>query len=322
LRVLELGWNEISRIENGAFRGTSLEMLDLYNNWLTEFTPGIFEGATSLEYLDMSFNRLTWLPPNAFSSLTNLRDLILSSNPIEGNIHPTTFRGLTNLVSLGLSRTRTRVLSPAWFTDLTNLQELYLNNNILREINSTDIAPILSTIRSLYMGYNYITMMDQLLLMDEVTPNLEYLVLSGNLCVDDDFLNVQTSRWRIFEALMTCSNNFYEAPWLSCNYATSDDSYTCQVNILNPRGFNFDQIEGEHLAGRNASDVTALVGVYQNTRIIPPVVCQTFTNLRSIMMWYSGVEELTADSLRDCRNLEVLDLQLNSIWRIEPSSFL
>jgi Leucine-rich repeat (LRR) protein len=321
LRVLELGYNEISRVENGAFRGTSLDLVDLYNNWLSEFTPGIFEGATTLTYVDMSFNRLRSIPENAFSSLTNLRHLILSSNPIEENLPPSALRGLSNLLSLGMSRTITRVLNPGWFTDLTSLQELYFNNNLLREINSTVFAPVLPTLQFAYFGNNYINMIDQLLLMEDSTPNLEYLRLSGNLCVDEDFLNLGESRWRIFEALMPCSNNFYETPWLACDYVAGDD-YTCQISVQNPRGINFDTIDGQHLAGRNATDVTALVGIYQSTVVVPPIICRTFTNLRTILMWYSGLQEIQADTLRDCRNLEVLDLQLNWIWRIDPSSFI
>lgn len=323
LRVLELGYNEISRIEAGAFRGTSLDMLDLYNNWLSDFTPGIFDGvASTLTYLDMSFNNLAGIPENAFSSLTNLLHLTLSSNPIEENLPPSALSGLTNLLSLGLSRTITRNLNPGWFTDLRSLQELYLNNNLIREINSTVLTPILPTLRAAYFNYNLINLIDQLFLMDETTPNLEYLLLRGNLCVDEDFLNVQTARWRIFEALMVCSNNFYDEPWLSCNYATNDDNYICQISIHNPRGLNFDGVDGQHIAGRNASDVTDIFGFYQNTMLIPPIVCQTFENLRVIRMWNSGIEELRAESLRECRNLEVLDLQLNWLWRIEPSSFL
>lgn len=322
LRLLELGYNQISTIENGAFRGTSLDMLDLYNNRITDFTPSIFEGVTNLTYVDLSFNWLTGIPENAFSSLTNLRDLTIASNQLNDNIPPSAFAGLRNLRTLGLSRTSTRVLNQGWFTDLTSLEEVYLNNNILREINSTVFAPIMPTIRSIYLNYNFITMIDQVLLLDDSTPNLEYLMLRGNLCTDEDFLNVQTSRWRIFEALMTCSNNFYEQPWLSCSYSSSDDDYICQISILNPRGFNFDQIDGQHLQGRNASDVTDILGLFQSTRNIPPVLCQTFTNLRTIRMWYSGVEEINADSLRECRNLEMLDLQMNWIWRIDSGSFL
>lgn len=323
LRVLEVGYNEISRIDAGAFRGTSLEMLDLYNNWISDFTPGIFDGVTSsLTYLDMSFNRLRAIPENAFSSITSLLHLTLGSNPIEGNLPPSALRGLTNLLSLSLSRTSTRVLNSEWFTDLRSLQELYLNNNLIREFDSEVFAPIMPTIRALYLNYNLVNLIDQVFLMDDSTPNLEYLLLRGNLCVDEDFLNVQTSRWRIFEALMTCTNNFYEEPWLSCNYAANPESYVCQISIHNPRGLSFDQIDGQHVEGRNASEVSDIVGFYQNTMLIPPIVCQTFTNLRAIRMWNSGIEELRADSLRECRNLELLDLQLNWIWRIEPSAFL
>lgn len=344
LRILDLANNEISFIHQSSFRNTSIELLELAFNHLTTYNQVWCDDISeTITYLDLSFNRIATLPDSTFTDLLRLETLNLVSNPDIENIPGNAFTGLTQLTTLGLSRTNIRELIPSWFTDLGNLNTLYLQNNHIqvlpqsifanltnvqdlflygnqiREINRNSWSSGLANLRRIYLGDNRINFFDQQFLIDAV--NLEYLLLSNNLCIDEDFLNVQQSYWRLFEELRQCTDNFYSEPWLSCNYIEDQNGYTCQVSIQNPRGLNFDAIEGEHVADRNFDDVTDLFGLYQNTMIIPPIICESFTNLREIFLWWSNLEVIDEETLGGCVNLVELNLQFNWISEIPDFTF-
>lgn len=343
LRTLDLSNNEISFIHQSAFRNTSIEQLQLSFNRLPTYNQVWCDDIKeTITYLDLSFNQIVNLPNATFSDLQQLTTLMLASNPIS-NIPGDAFNGLTRLTDLGLSRTNIREMNVNWFTSLNALTDLYMIHNEIRvlppavfqplnsltrlsiygnqirEVNRNSWGTGLANLEAIYLSDNMINFFDQQFLMD--ASSLDFLLLSGNLCVNEDFFNVQRTMWRVYEELRTCSDNFNLDPWLSCNYAADPTSYVCTMSVQNPRGVNFDLIEGNHVAGRNASDVTDVFGFYQNTMTIPPVVCETFTNLRSIYLWYSNVEEINEDSLRACVNLVELNLQFNWIREVPDFTF-
>ena len=79
LQILHISENSITDISPDAFEGfTALSEVHFYNNGLT--TLPIFQSGT-LQYFDIRANNLTYITPMAFDSLNNLRVLLISYNP-------------------------------------------------------------------------------------------------------------------------------------------------------------------------------------------------------------------------------------------------
>ena len=276
-------------------------------------------------------------------NLRELRELIFNYNTLTSGVADTAFDGLNNLESLSLSRTRITSISPGWFStlsslrafyavgneitelvngtfnSLTNLRELYLNGNRIRVIPSGAFGPSARNLRTFYISDNRINNIDPYWLND--AENLEYLLLAGNLCTDQDFLNVPSMRWRIFEELQPCIDNYMLPPWVQCRYEMFGD-YTCTLMTHNPNGINdFSEVFGQHLTGQGNSDVTQVSAFFSNTRIIPTILCQQFSNLRIIAIRNSNLEDLSEESFTHCALLEVLSLHDNWIETIADFTF-
>ncbi|XP_057652892.1 toll-like receptor 7 [Diorhabda carinulata] len=104
LKILRIGYNDISLIPNGLFVNmTELTYLDLSNNKLLKLQYGIFDNLFNLKYLDLSYNKLKSLK-RYFYSLHQLDTLKINNNEIVyTHSNP--------------------------FSDLPNLRNIYLNNN-------------------------------------------------------------------------------------------------------------------------------------------------------------------------------------------------
>ncbi|KAG5666389.1 hypothetical protein PVAND_014418 [Polypedilum vanderplanki] len=345
LEILDFGSNQINEIDNNAFTGTSIQFMELSYNNLTEVNAAWFTPiASSLIFLDLMNNRIREIGNAAFSPLTGLTNLLLAYNNIE-SIHPGAFNGLSNLLDLSLSTTTITELIPEWFSTLislrtfsatnnritslpdglftsnTNLAELYLYSNRIREIHSNAFGTATSrNLRTVYLTNNFVNNIDPVWIND--AENLQYLLLSGNLCTNRDFFNVQDIRWRIFEELMQCIDNLLLDPWINCNYNMQGDQYSCTLSTHNPNGFNdFTEIEGDHLPDRANADVVSVTALYQNTRIIPSILCQSFPNLRSMLFMMSNLEDLMEESFTNCANLEILYFHNNRINGIPDFTF-
>ncbi|ELU09675.1 hypothetical protein CAPTEDRAFT_208329 [Capitella teleta] len=81
LNHVNLDKNRIVYIENGCFRGTSLNFIYLSSNQLTAI-PDFHEVSTTLTNLGLKANKITEITANEISYLTKLERLYLSSNPI------------------------------------------------------------------------------------------------------------------------------------------------------------------------------------------------------------------------------------------------
>ena len=111
---------------------------------------------------------------------------------------------------------------------------------------------------------------------------------------------------------------------ISCNYRQVAPTYpyTCDLTLVNPGGLdNFDRIQGEHLAGRNDSDVLLVSGYNQNSRIVPSVICRQFPNLRDLNLLSSNIVNINEAAFADCRNLEHVMLSFNEIAEVPDNTF-
>jgi Leucine-rich repeat (LRR) protein len=135
---LDLGENQLSSIESGAFSGLGLGYLRLNNNQLTSIESGDFNGLY-LHELGLVGNQLSSIESGAFSGLTDLGYLWLSSNQIS-SIESGTFSGLTDLVWLELQSNQISSIEPGDFSGLTNLGWLDLHSNQISSIESGDFS--------------------------------------------------------------------------------------------------------------------------------------------------------------------------------------
>ncbi|CEF60733.1 Leucine-rich repeat and Leucine-rich repeat, typical subtype-containing protein [Strongyloides ratti] len=102
LHQLYLGENEIIDIENGSFTNSSLVILILESNKLTNIKADMFEGATKLQQLSLKNNKINNIESNAFQTTPSLVMIDLSRNKLI-DIPPTTFLNQNNILLLDLS---------------------------------------------------------------------------------------------------------------------------------------------------------------------------------------------------------------------------
>ncbi|XP_070495732.1 leucine-rich repeat-containing protein 15-like [Chironomus tepperi] len=222
-------FNQISQIHANAFVGTAIEFLDFGNNLLTAVNPQWFVPISStLRSLDFFNNFISQVPDGIFSTLARLEFLMIGMNGVQLGNNP--FLGLTSLRTLGLGRNGIRELNPSWFSPISQLQELFLCGNALTQLRPGDLdslrnlitvrfngnslstvsldalGPSIATIRNLQVQQNGLTSFDPRII--ENTPNLQILMLQGNVCVDQDFLDVGNQRDLVREALGVCHGNF------------------------------------------------------------------------------------------------------------------
>lgn len=115
-----------------------------------------------------------------------------------------------------------------------------------------------------------------------------------------------------------------QAVTISCNYrqAAPNYPYTCDLTLVNPGGLdNFDRIQGEHLPGRNDSDVRMVNGYNQNSRLVPSVICRQFPNLIDLYLSSSNIVNINEAAFADCRNLEHVMLSFNEISEVPDNTF-
>uniref|UniRef100_A0A0K0FBG3 Leucine-rich repeat-containing protein let-4 n=1 Tax=Strongyloides venezuelensis TaxID=75913 RepID=A0A0K0FBG3_STRVS len=102
LHQLYLGENEITNIENGAFTNSSLIILILESNKLSDIKADMFEGAVKLQQLSLKNNKINNIESNAFQTTPSLVMIDLSRNNLI-DIPPTTFQNQNNVLLIDLS---------------------------------------------------------------------------------------------------------------------------------------------------------------------------------------------------------------------------
>jgi Leucine-rich repeat (LRR) protein len=344
LNNLLLGSNRIERLNADSFSGTAIEFLDISNNNLDSFDPDWFNSINdTLRTLDLLLNNIQVLPADAFRTIRDLEILILSFNPLR-TVPPNAFIALDLLEVLGLINCGLRRLDSMWFIalrslrqlsighneidefefdifgNLINLQNLNFRGNYIWELNSDHFGSSIKSITSIDGANNLINVLNPVLVTD--AAQLNYLTLQNNLCVNQDFTNVNSNTWLVLEYLSECSNNLVSDPTASCEYNESPTEYLCTLSSQNPRGLDeFTEISGNHLPNRNNGDVSVVFARNQNMRNIPSVLCRQFENVIDIMIIESNVRDLTVDTFAECRNLEYLVIEENFI-RMVPHNML
>jgi len=109
----QLNNNQLNVIDANIFKGLNLKYIDLSFNKifsihslafkLTIIDSNVFKDLTSLEYLDLSNQFLVGIQAKAFQGLMKLKSLNLSFNEIKYFNDTNIFQGLSNLNTLALN---------------------------------------------------------------------------------------------------------------------------------------------------------------------------------------------------------------------------
>ena len=141
VRQLDFYMNHIGHIDATVFTNlTSLRVLDLSNNSLTEVTSTMFNSlnGSNLEQLYIHKNSIQAISTEGpFRGLGHLKYLKLSKNKIKHNFIGTEFEGLNSLEVLDLGLNSGVTLSPNAFSTLTTLLKLYINVAHLKNAHVT-----------------------------------------------------------------------------------------------------------------------------------------------------------------------------------------
>lgn len=128
-RALLLPNNRLSVLTADAFsNASSLERLDLSNNYLDNLPAALFRDLTNLSELVLRNNSLTALDRDLFQGLTQLRRLDLSLNGLSA-VPMGLLDDMSGLTWLSLAANRLHALERAAFEPLANLQFLQLGGN-------------------------------------------------------------------------------------------------------------------------------------------------------------------------------------------------
>uniref|UniRef100_A0A1I8BVJ3 LRRCT domain-containing protein n=1 Tax=Meloidogyne hapla TaxID=6305 RepID=A0A1I8BVJ3_MELHA len=167
-----------SNVEN------NLKELSLRNNIIKTIDEKIFLNLTSLKLLDLSGNKLSQLKHVHFSKLVNLETLLLDYNQINSFDYDI-FNSLTKLRTLSISNNRLTKITKDVFKNLQNLESLNLQNNFIESIDDDSFSYLLS-LKHLDISNNKIGKLKIANL-----AKLETLFLSNNLIEQIEDINLQ-----------------------------------------------------------------------------------------------------------------------------------
>ena len=102
LSVIELGFNDLTKIEEETFkRNNRMMKISLVGNKLKTLPSDLFARQTALQQLALSRNQIEILPEQIFKRTVNLHTLLLNGNPLQSL--PSSIFRLRNLRYLNLA---------------------------------------------------------------------------------------------------------------------------------------------------------------------------------------------------------------------------
>ncbi len=136
------------------YLSSTLLVIDLSFNQITQLHPGEFKSLYNLHELRLKDNLVTFIHPLAFFGLSSLQTLALTSNRIS-SLSENSFLSLYSLVVLDLDNNTIKHITPCAFGDLNNLKSLILKRNSLTEINVRMMCG-LENVQHLDLSFNFL----------------------------------------------------------------------------------------------------------------------------------------------------------------------
>ena len=144
LLKVDLSHNHIVSVTNNAFASqTSLKVLQLDSNKISQVSNKTFIGLGRLETLSLRNNEVGSLPENLFMHASRLKKIDLARNRI-AEVHDRAFYGLENLEILHLEDNYLNFIPTEAFRAIPNLAELYISGNPISTILPNSFLPFRS----------------------------------------------------------------------------------------------------------------------------------------------------------------------------------
>lgn len=281
LRYLQLGYNWISHVDDGAFVDLNLKNLDMGSNNLSELTDNMFEGLRKLLSLSLERNRISHISPRAFRPLISLQSVKLMYNHMYQIANIVPILQLPNLYELMLGSNR---FSSFQSHDLpfnkSNLRTLWLNGNSLKQFSiSRDVFPRLQSLHlSCAAGFQW------------DVPDSTFL--SRVMTLGFDVLDVSADMYR---AMLKTVESVQS---LSMNFIKNKD--VVDIACQSPALLSLD-LSSNHLVSINQT------------------LLQACSQLTELDLSSNSLEELSEFSLRSMKQLNSLNLHNNSLSRVPPA---
>ena len=136
LRILDLGYNELTSISNHEFADlTQLEHLAIDHNQIATVGSQIFTNNSQLKTVQLSYNKLKTLPDGLLSQMSKLRVFDASHNILE-NVGHGVFHNCSQLQIIDLGYNRLRTLDENLFMGISRLK-FNIEHNRLNSLPNT-----------------------------------------------------------------------------------------------------------------------------------------------------------------------------------------
>ncbi|XP_052867194.1 chaoptin [Anopheles cruzii] len=361
LKVLSLSGNNFTAIPvDGLINCTELSYLNMGYNKITDIEEGAFGGwGANLQTLLLRNNKITSLGYGAFGGLETIKEISLSFNGIH-HVHPNVFDNVSStlkILELSFGIYRQEYPGEA-LSVLTELMWLGLDNNNLKSLPDDALAS-LGQLTYINLAFNRIVAIPRSLFRSEVHRNLVEIDLSFNhleelpsLTFDSleliQIINLSSNKIRAVQ-----KNAFHDLPYLtyvdmSCNglQNVSEGAFSFLPSLLSvdlmhnelsvlslkvfrqvsnattPMRLNISSNAMELLDG----DVNSLLYVYSldasHNQLQETAAFRALAfSLRILYLNWNNLTALGNHAFGDLQILEVLNLAHNNISSLRRRSF-
>ncbi|XP_030609562.1 toll-like receptor 13 [Archocentrus centrarchus] len=303
LTQLRLPYNKMVKMSDRALLSmTQLKNLDLQKNVLSK-VPIALRGLSTLEVLDLSFNIISELNSCDFNHLTRLTHLNLTHNRISQITQPV-FQKLSQLEVLTLETNEIFSFYNTFMGKFSKLKRLYLNNNSFKTLQKGDFRSMDSldhlelTSDSSYIDHSGIF---------EGLKNLYTLKVSCKGYVKEYFRGLSNLNTLIFH--ITTSQNIQHHA-LPFSYLTK----LKKLDIIDHREHH-EAIPPDVLNGLTSLEQLMMQNFFVGS--LHPDTFKYTPQLKVLKIVHSGISNLTSEVFWPVPNLTMLDLSNNKLMSLD-----
>lgn len=299
--ILDLSFNNVTEIYFVKENLANLTELYLNNNKITYIESGLFKKQTSLKKLDLSENEITKIEPNALP-LASLQYLNILDNRLVGNIETKMFSPAKFLRFLDLSNYNLSNINQLAFIDMPVLARLNLSHNAI-EVIDTDNFRNMSNMYSLDLSFNKL---EKLQFNNSIITNLKSAYLNNN-------------------KLANISGVFSE----SCKLLYLDLSHNGLYDFSNGNAKIFPELQVLHLSYNNiehfnsddTNTLTNLVDLRLSSNKISNINLSYYKNLLVVDLSINNIASINNSFFENIDFLQSLDLSHNKLSDLAPGTF-
>ena len=307
LRILALGFNQLTELESGMFSDLPLlEGLGLSGNGFTTLSAGVFSSLDSLKELYLADNRLTELETGTFSNVAGLELLNLDENQLIA-LQSGALAGLHSLTALSLSENQLAELQPEVFSDLSRLEQLWLKGNRLTNLERGTFSS-LTSLGELILSENPLTELRSGVFSD--LARLEVLWLGG--C---ELTRLSPGVFHGLARLRKLGLGENQLTVLARTTLTG-------LADLEELWLDQNQLaELSHDAFSDLPNLKRLVAWGNRLTELPPGVFSNLSSLEELSLTNNEIAGLPAGVFSDLENLRDLHLYSNQLTELPPGVF-